>query len=144
LSLVQIRMATSIFHNSGRTPATAKGTPMYVICQNCVRRKLVRELWIYSRCLLQKASWTVGVVRRSRNNRIRGPGQSQGVEKREREGNRTEERTMNERKAEVGEVYRRLRPGYASEDGGAGLCHAIHACTCKRHTVKPPDSKHAC
>jgi hypothetical protein len=31
LSFVQIRIATSIFHNSGNTPATAKGTPMYVI-----------------------------------------------------------------------------------------------------------------
>jgi hypothetical protein len=54
---------------------------------------------------------------------------------------------MNKCKAEVGEVYRRLRLSYVSEDGGAGLCHAIHAmhaCTCKRHSVKPPDSKLAC
>jgi hypothetical protein len=46
---------------------------------------------------------------------------------------------MKECKAEV-EVYRRPRLSYATEDEGAGLCHAIHACTCKRHTLKPPDS----
>jgi len=28
-----------MFHSSGKTPATAKGTPMYVICQEHVRFK---------------------------------------------------------------------------------------------------------